>query len=147
MNLTKNSLEILKSYRSKQNIQSVADIFNITYSVIRNNYFKYFWRKGYLRRISKGCYVISHQGHNKIIQAEKLLEIDDIIKEEAQKGTSNEDIRKIILNRYNQQIIFSTVYGKICRLRKKYGFVDRRCQIAKIPPQFSPELEIGRASC
>jgi hypothetical protein len=51
MNFTKRSLEILKSFRSKQNIQSVADIFDTTYDIIRNNYFKHFWRGGYLTRI------------------------------------------------------------------------------------------------
>ncbi len=140
MYLTKKSLEILTSFRTTQNIQSVAYSFGTSYSIIRNNYFKRFWKKGYLARIGKGQYVLSEKGCKKIIDTIKSHKIIDTVTIEAGKGTSNKDIQKLIKNKHQEEVISSTLYGRICDLRKKHGFVDRRCQIAAIPTEFSPEL-------
>ena len=109
MNFTKRGLEILKSFRSKQNIQSVADIFDTTYDIIRNNYFKRFWRAGYLIRIRYGYYIISEKGIDKIKDMEMCYRINNFILTQAKRGKSNKEIITVIHEKYNKSLSCSTI--------------------------------------
>ncbi len=140
MTLTNKSLEILKSFRTKQNIHSVANRFDTYYDVIRNNHFKYFWKEGYLNRVGRGYYIISRKGKWIIKRIKILNKIDAVILEEAKKGRNNKEIINLIREMYCRKLSYPSIYSKIYRLRKKYNFHDRRKNYIKIPTNFSEEL-------
>jgi hypothetical protein len=140
MKLTKNSLNILKSFEKVQNIQSVADRFGTTYNIIRNNHFKHYWKSGYLVRVSKGHYIISNKGRKKIVSTKRWIEIENTILMMAMKKKTNEDIINFVLSKYKIKLSHSSVYSKIFRLRKRHNFKNRRIKDVKIPPKSDPEL-------
>jgi len=133
-------LEILKSIRNKQNLQFLANKFNVTVDVIRNNYFSWFWRCGYITKAEKGLYTLSEKGKEKIKNTEILYKIDDMILREVKKRMSNKEIISLIKEKYNINWTDGQVHGKILRYKKKFDIYDRRKVYYNIPKNFSPKL-------
>ena len=140
MCFSKKSLDILKFYKEEQNINSIAKNFNTTYNIIRNNYFKPFYKQRYLRKTKKGHYILSTKGIIKIKKVEKQHLIEKSILKLAKEQKSNKEIINFISEKFNQDITNSSIYSKIYRKRKKNNIKRRNTNKINIPKKFSTNL-------
>ncbi len=120
--LKEKSRNILKSWSNEHNIQEIANSHNLTYNEIRNNYFKPFWRKGYLDRVSKGRYILNTKGKSKIKRDIEFLKSENIILKLSKKGLSNNEIKRKLKIKLTDSSIFSKIY----RLKQNHTIDNRR---------------------
>jgi len=124
--LTEKTRNILRLWKDEHNIQEMADITTLIYDKIRNNYFKHFWRKGYLNRNSKGRYILNSKGKLKINQDLNFLKSEDVILKLSKKKYNNKEIKKELEKKLNLKLTHSSIFTKVSHLRKIHKIKDRR---------------------
>jgi len=129
--LTKKSKRVLKLWKREHSIGEIAELSKEEYNIIRNNYFKHFKRKSYLDRLSRGRYMISEKGKEKLAQDSKHLKMNSTILKLSRKKYSNKEIKKKIMEELNHEITDSSLFSKIYRLRKTYNIKRRNTKYLK----------------
>jgi len=120
------SRAILELWSQKHNIREISYLTNLTYDQVRNNYFKKFWKKGYLKRIAYGRYILSEKGRERINSDLVVLKAKEIILGLSKKGLSNKQIKKELKKKIGLDLTDSTIFSQVSLLRKKNEIKHRR---------------------
>ncbi|MCK5624565.1 hypothetical protein KAI04_01865 [Candidatus Pacearchaeota archaeon] len=126
------SRAILELWSQEHNIREISNLINFTYDQVRNNYFKKFWKKGYLERVSFGKYVLSEKGRDRINSDLKILKSKEIILELSKNKFSNKQIKKELKKKIGLDLTDSTIFSQVSLLRKKNEIKHRRIKEIKI---------------
>lgn len=124
-NLKEKTIEIMKIWRTEHNIKEISVMVNESYEIIRNNYFKQFWKNNYLIRVGRGKYILNQKGEERIKENLKNKKADDLILKLSKTRKSNKIIKKELKTKIGVTITDSSIFSKIYRLRKKENIPKR----------------------
>lgn len=120
------SRAILELWYQEHNIREISDLISLTYNQVRNNYFKKFWKKGYLERVSFGRYILSREGKDRINSDIKIIKSKEIILELSRNKFSNKQIKKELKKKIGLDLTDSTIFSQVSFLRRKNEIKHRR---------------------
>lgn len=117
---------ILERWSEEHNIGEISKLVNLTYDQVRNNYFKKFWKKGYLKRVSYGRYIINEKGKSKINFDLKVIKSRQMILELSKNKFSNQQIKSELKRKLGMDLTDSTIFSRINLLRQDHEIKHRR---------------------
>lgn len=127
------SRRILKLWEKEHNIREISDLMGLTYDAVRNNYFKKFWKKGYLDRVSYGRYILNERGKKRIDLDLKIIQSREKILELGKKKFTNAQIKKEIKDNFGLNLTDSSIFSRIHLLKKEHYLKNRRIKEISIP--------------
>ncbi len=120
------SRTILELWSEEHNTKEISKLINLTYNQVRNNYFKKFWKKGYLKRVSLGRYILNGRGRSRIDFDLKIIKSREIILKLSKNKFNNTQIKDELRRKLNLDLTDSTIFSRINLLRKTNKIKHRR---------------------
>jgi len=120
------SRAILEIWSQEHNIREISDLTGLTYNQVRNNYFKKFWKKNYLKRVSFGRYILGEKGVDRINSDLKILKSKEMILEMSKNKFSNKQIKKYLKKKLGLDLTDSAIFSQINLLRRNNEIKHRR---------------------
>lgn len=139
MTFTATGIKILNLFKTTTSIKSISKVLGISCNDIRVRHFKYYRRRGYLKRVCKFNYILSEEGRAVLRKIATHNAIKKDIAMLAKDRRSNSEIIHYIEQKYGERITNSAAYHIISRLRKKHG-LPLRNKIERRIPRFSKKL-------